>query len=386
MSVKTTFCVLLGLVTGCTSAFAQAPSFNCVTDTHPDERAICSNAELSRLDNVANAGYEYVRRVFGSQYAKSITLPLLHARQACRSDIVCIKEQQLAAIQKFRSVGAPVGGISTPLTGSSASRPFTVSIETSVSGGVRPIVTGTTNLPDGMKLSIWLLKPWLPNARERAALRIFMCDQTLFDSGDCTPLSATKSLPDYVVVKNGQFTDGPFTDNGTALSPGTYVLEIWVDFVAVGQQPPDVLAILGPHGENMTGPLVGGCCFRSLLNQAAIQKQKDENLRNAPTLGASIYYARYVEIESSSYQSPAQPGQTLPDNIVRTYANCLLGEAKNGDYSSFDGGKSALRLMAQCLKEWEAYENACHQSGRLDFQCNAASAAMAQVTLKQLGK
>jgi hypothetical protein len=82
---------------------------------------------------------------------------------------------------------------------------------------------------------------------------------------------------------------------------------------------------------------------------------------------------------------PALAGD-VPENIIRAYGSCLLAEARNGDYSSFDGGKSALRLMAQCFKEWEAYENACHQSGSQDFQCNAASAAMAQVTLKRLGK
>jgi uncharacterized protein YecT (DUF1311 family) len=42
---------------------AKAPSFNCAKATYPDEFAICSNTELSQLDNIANAGYDYVRRV-----------------------------------------------------------------------------------------------------------------------------------------------------------------------------------------------------------------------------------------------------------------------------------------------------------------------------------
>ena len=57
-------------------ASAKAPSFNCTKATHPDEFAICSNTELSQLDNIANAGYEYVRRVYGAQYANATTLPL----------------------------------------------------------------------------------------------------------------------------------------------------------------------------------------------------------------------------------------------------------------------------------------------------------------------
>ena len=86
------------------------PSFDCAKATYPDEHAICSSAELSQLDNVASAGYEYVRRVNGNQLAKSVTLPLLQARRACGSDAACIKAQQLAAIQKFQSLGAPVSG------------------------------------------------------------------------------------------------------------------------------------------------------------------------------------------------------------------------------------------------------------------------------------
>jgi uncharacterized protein len=47
-------------------ASAEAPSFNCIEATYPDERTICSSAELSQFDNAANAEYEYVRRVYGN--------------------------------------------------------------------------------------------------------------------------------------------------------------------------------------------------------------------------------------------------------------------------------------------------------------------------------
>ena len=107
-------------------ALAATPSFNCAKATYADEYAICSNAELSRLDIVANAGYEYLRYVYGHLYANSITLPLLRVRHACRSNFVCIKEQQLAAIEMFRSLGAPinrVGGLATPPTPQSNSVP-----------------------------------------------------------------------------------------------------------------------------------------------------------------------------------------------------------------------------------------------------------------------
>jgi peptidoglycan hydrolase-like protein with peptidoglycan-binding domain len=62
---------------------AEGPSFNCAKAIYPDEFAICSNAELSRLDIVADAGFEYVRRVFGHQLANSITLPLARTAGLC---------------------------------------------------------------------------------------------------------------------------------------------------------------------------------------------------------------------------------------------------------------------------------------------------------------
>jgi hypothetical protein len=193
---------------------------------------------------------------------------------------------------------------------------FVVTIETSVSEGARPIITGKTNLPDGTKLDLWLLKPWLPNARERAALNTFMCDPTLFASRDCTPLTASGKLPgDSVVVESGRFTYGPITDRGAPLSPGAYVLEVMANFVV--EQPPNVRAIIGQHGENMLGPMVNGCCFRS-IDQAETQKQLQATKRDEPILGASIYYARYVEIGSPPYQPPPQPGQFLTQQAPTT--------------------------------------------------------------------
>ena len=118
----------------------------------------------------------------------------------------------------------------------------------------------------------------------------------LFRDRDCAMLYAGEK-PTYVVVKNGRFTDGPFTDRGAPLPPGTYGLMVTSPYVAVGQsKSPGVLAIIGEYGENMRGPLVNGCCFQSFQDQAEIQKQKDNILKGVPTLGASIYYARYVEI------------------------------------------------------------------------------------------
>jgi hypothetical protein len=107
-------------------ASAEPPSFNCAKATYADERTICSSAELSQLDNVADDGYEYVRRVYGDQYANSITVPFLHARRACAADVACIKESQLAAIKKFQSLGARINALpAAPPTPAASSPPGT---------------------------------------------------------------------------------------------------------------------------------------------------------------------------------------------------------------------------------------------------------------------
>ena len=40
---------------------AQGPSFNCVTDTRPDERTVCASAALSQLDRQLSTLYFAVR-------------------------------------------------------------------------------------------------------------------------------------------------------------------------------------------------------------------------------------------------------------------------------------------------------------------------------------
>jgi hypothetical protein len=94
-----------------------SPSFDCTKATYADERTICSNVELSQLDNVANTGYEYVRRVYGAQHAKLVALPMLLARRACGADAACIKDRQIAAIKTFQEFGAPTNSFHNTQSG-----------------------------------------------------------------------------------------------------------------------------------------------------------------------------------------------------------------------------------------------------------------------------
>lgn len=90
-----------------TTAMVQ-PSFDCRKAKAPDEIAICSNAELSELDNAVVSGYGYLRQERGDAFAKQTNLPLFQARQSCGSNAACIRERQIDAVRTYHDLGAPV--------------------------------------------------------------------------------------------------------------------------------------------------------------------------------------------------------------------------------------------------------------------------------------
>jgi uncharacterized protein len=390
---------------------ARAASFDCTKARTASDRAICATPALSAKDDELARVFNQVKTPSNADSLLAEERQWLAMRRACGGDQTCLSnwyDQRIAALKqmlnKAPAHAQPQSGdahastptLQTPSLSAAektapnvlpqpkqqtTGAPFVVAIDTSVSGGARLIVTGATNLPDGTHLWIWIRKPWLANAKERLAVGLAACGD------NCLPLTArnSPSLGDEVVVKNGQFSDGPFTDKRGALSPGTYVLEITITGAAFNE-PPDVLAIIGSRGENMTGPLVGGCCFASHMDQAEVQKEMDNIRKMAPEAGASIYYGRYVEIgyQTAAPQAPAAPASS--GNVNKDFTDCLLAKAKDGQFSSFDGGKSAMRLLGECPDQWKAYVDACMRSGDTDGNCTLRSGALAQVALKLLGK
>jgi hypothetical protein len=61
------------------------------------------------------------------------------------------------------------------------------------------------------------------------------------------------------------------------------------------------------------------------------------------------------------------------------YIDCLAAKVQVGTYASRDGGKSALRLMAQCLSQWKVYTDKCLSDGRsTENDCDTKSARVAR--------
>jgi uncharacterized protein len=93
---------------GIVTSVATHPSFSCGSATTVDEVAICGSKELSALDNIVAAGFNFVRLNLGTAEARKIGARLLSVRQSCRSDHNCIMEAQLYAIHTYQKLGAPV--------------------------------------------------------------------------------------------------------------------------------------------------------------------------------------------------------------------------------------------------------------------------------------
>jgi uncharacterized protein len=126
-SCYSTILAALGAASFClmadTGAYAAGPSFNCNAASTDDEVAICSSSELSELDNLMAAGFQYLRLHLGKRQANKVARPLLSLRQSCGSDTDCIQERQIDAIEIYRKLGAPVHLPKWASTSNSQSKP-----------------------------------------------------------------------------------------------------------------------------------------------------------------------------------------------------------------------------------------------------------------------
>jgi hypothetical protein len=78
--------------------------------------------------------------------------------------------------------------------------------------------------------------------------------------------------------------------------------------------------------------------------------------------------------------------QSRDNPATQAFVDCLLAQAQNGSYTSFDGGKSALQLIGRYKAQWNAFEDGCIAAGDTDSNCTLKSGLLAQSALKQVGK
>jgi len=91
-----------------------------------------------------------------------------------------------------------------------------------VSADPNPTISGTTDLPDGTKLFVNILKPHLPDGQQRMARGLPACED------DCSPANTVEVPSVDPVVRNGAFTAGPFSFGGKPFRPNIYPIRISV--------------------------------------------------------------------------------------------------------------------------------------------------------------
>ena len=126
-----------------------------------------------------------------------------------------------------------VGAISEPVSAPAEQRtpptekpgPIVVTMSATTDGQAKPLVTGTTNLPEGTSLMVTVSRRASSYAAQSKA-----------------------------TVTSGTFQAGPFSQGESPLNPGRYTIEISTPIASL--QPASVRDFIGAKGENLRGRLV----------------------------------------------------------------------------------------------------------------------------------
>lgn len=87
---------------------SPSPSFDCRDASLPDERQICQNGELAKLDLLTSQGFKKVKALKGKSRAIALGKQFLAQRHACMAEVECIMRSQIAAIRAFAAEGADI--------------------------------------------------------------------------------------------------------------------------------------------------------------------------------------------------------------------------------------------------------------------------------------
>ncbi|TIV98871.1 MAG: hypothetical protein E5V85_09780 [Mesorhizobium sp.] len=90
---------------GTITAFATSPSFDCVKATMADEKAICSNEQLAKNDQLTTNAFNEAKAK-NRKAALATARSFLKTRAACGADVDCIANAQTQAVLDFGLLGA----------------------------------------------------------------------------------------------------------------------------------------------------------------------------------------------------------------------------------------------------------------------------------------
>ncbi|MEI9932239.1 MAG: hypothetical protein WDM89_17275 [Rhizomicrobium sp.] len=259
---------------------------------------------------------------------------------------------------------------------------LTVQMQIAIAAPNPLTVVGTTNLPDETPITVWL-KGEMPTCLPHCGYE--------FKSTN---------------VKGGKFT--ATLDYDRQLVPDAYT----VDVVSgpANLSPTEVQFVIGKAGGNLRGPYIvtvengnyvpadfspnhmptkDQALFGFLVHfTQRIQITEDGEAGLVPCSGQSE--GSGIDCGLATALSPPVTASAQPEkpaeNIDKAYTECLMREGQSPEFTSSDGGHSAMMLTQNCEKEWNAVIDACMKRGDSDGDCTMKSVAISQMTLKMLGK
>jgi hypothetical protein len=96
-----------------------------------------------------------------------------------------------------------------------------------------------------------------------------------------------------------------------------------------------------------------------------------------------------VENDGSTQVAPvprSAPTKAESDAVTRQLSECILPKVQYGQYSSYDGAKSLLRLQEECGEPVVRYEEQCEASGHSESDCTLQLAILMRAAMRMFNK
>ena len=115
-----------------------------------------------------------------------------------------------------------------------------------------------------------------------------------------------------------------------------------------------------------------------------VQNQRCRSIVSGPDRLACYDGKSALPLPTTNMPIPTQ--QTATNNIDRELTQCYLTNINNGNYTSRDGGASALHLMQICADNVVEWVSLCTSNGKTMEDCNLGAGILAQAALMTANK
>ena len=94
------------------------------------------------------------------------------------------------------------------------------------------------------------------------------------------------------------------------------------------------------------------------------------------------------DLVGRKFPDQQQEEERIPVDVDKALTYCLMPKAQYGQYSSYDGGKSAVSLLTEgCPAEMAAWIEQCEKdSGEDEKTCGVKALVISQAAIKKFNK